>query len=222
MDTASMTAGGQPERPDQPDSPTGSRDAEPGAGLVRALGVATVGFAVVAAISAAFHFRDHHHPPHSSVFAVANVMVSLTLFALGCVAFVVGFLRAVRRSRSDQIDLGALMFLLGGVAPKRIRRGLVGCYVAQALVAVATAVTRPFTDQAFVILAPMCGQGVMTLWSGTYGTFPDRQDERARRATGRLVTGADNDSQAEGWNGERGEADGADGQECGSGDDPTD
>lgn len=146
--------------------------------LVRRTMTATAVLAVVALLSAVFHFRDDRTPPHVTVFAVANIAVSLTLFAVGCVMFAVGFLRAVVRSRTSQIEFSSLFFLAGSAAPARVRRALLGAYAVQLLVAVGTAAARPLTDQAFVIMAPMCAQGALALWGGTYGEFPVRADDR--------------------------------------------
>jgi hypothetical protein len=154
----------------------------PGWRLVQALVAATVVLVVVAVLSALFHFKDDAKPaPHVSVFAIANIVVSLALFLAGCIAFIIGFLRAIGRSRTSQIEFGALFFATGTTAPARVKRALIGCYVVQLVVAVGTALARPLTDQAFVILAPMCAQGAIALWCGTYGTFADRVDDRDTR-----------------------------------------
>ena len=145
--------------------------------LVRGTVLATALFSVLAVLSALFHFRDDRNPPDDSILALANIVISLGLFAAGCVMFVVGFLRAIGRSRTSQIEFSGLFFLVGPVAPQRVRRPLWGAYAVQLVVAVATAAARPLTDQAFVILAPMCGQGAMALWGGTHGRFADRDDD---------------------------------------------
>lgn len=146
--------------------------------LVRRTVAATAVLTVVAVLSAVFHFRDDRTPPHVTVFAVANIVVSLTLFAAGCLMFAVGFLRAIGRSRTSQIEFSSLFFLAGSTAPARVKRVLLGAYAVQLLVAVGTAAARPLTDQAFVIMAPMCAQGALALWGGTYGAFPGRADDR--------------------------------------------
>jgi hypothetical protein len=43
---------------------------------------------------------------------------------------------------------------------------------------VADSYNRPYTEVAFGILAPMFGLGLMGVWGGRYGDFP----ERPRRA----------------------------------------
>jgi len=151
--------------------------------LVRRTVAATAVLTVVALLSAVFHFRDDRTPPHVTVFAVANIVVSLTLFAAGCLMFAIGFLRAVGRSRTSQIEFSSLFFLAGPAAPVPVKRALLGAYVVQLVVAVGTAGARPLTDQAFVIMAPMFAQGALALWGGTYGHFPERGDGGAAGAT---------------------------------------
>lgn len=101
------------------------------------------------------------------------VVVSLTLFAIGCGAFLWAFAIAVERSRSDAIGIGGLFFLLDS-APRSIQLRLFGALTLQIVVAIATAAFRPFTSQAFAVLAPMFGLGVMGLWGARYGKFARR------------------------------------------------
>jgi hypothetical protein len=142
-------------------------DAGEGDGLVRADVWATAVFAVVAATAAVF----------PDVFVAPFVVVSLALFAAGCVTFVWGFLKGIGRSREEVVSLGGLFFLGGDVAPARVRRAFQVLLALQVIASVAAAVARPFTPLAFGVLVPMLGIGLMALWGARYGTFPDRPDE---------------------------------------------
>jgi hypothetical protein len=142
-------------------------DAGEGDGLVRADVWATAVFAVVAAAAAVF----------PDVFVAPFVVVSLALFAAGCVTFLWGFLTGIGRSREEVVSLGGLFFLGGDVAPARVRRAFQVLLALQVIASVAAAVARPFTPLAFGVLVPMLGIGLMALWGARYGTFPDRPDE---------------------------------------------
>ena len=141
----------------------------PGLGLIRASWWATGGFAVAAIAAAA--------APGSVARPVA--VLDVLLFLAGTVAFLVAFARAVGRSREEQIDIIGVFFLGGGVAPREVRRSLLGSFTVQVVVAVATASIRPYTSVAFGILVPMLGLGLAGLWGATYGTFPPRGAEPA-------------------------------------------
>ena len=106
--------------------------------IVKASVWGTVVFAVVAVAAAVV--------PDS--LAVVAVVVDLLLFAAGCVAFALALLRAAARSRTDELTLPGL-FWLTGAAPPEVRRLLLGSFVAEVVVAFATASARPFTGLAF-------------------------------------------------------------------------
>jgi hypothetical protein len=108
-------------------------------------------------------------------FSTLAVVVSLALFAAGCVAFLWAYAVAVGRSRVDAIGMGGLFFLQGS-APRRVQLLLIGATAVQVVVAFATAALHPFTTQAFVILAPMYGLGLAGLWGARHGTFEPRKD----------------------------------------------
>lgn len=141
------------------------------ADITRVSDVGTIVFVVVA-LAAAVDRRQLH---------LGAVVVSLVLFAAGCALFLWAFFTAVARSRTDEIGMGGLYFLQGS-APRDIQRRLLGALAVQVVAALATAAARPFTDQAFVILAPMFGMGLAGLWGARYGQFPrrvaDADDER--------------------------------------------
>jgi hypothetical protein len=132
--------------------------------LVKVSTVLTGLFVVAAVASAAL----------PSWFVVFGVGMSAVLFAAGCAAFVVGYARAVPRSRVDEIDLPGLFFLVGSV-DRPVARRLVTLLVVQVVVGVAAASVRPFTPVAFCTLAPVFGLGVLALCGATHGRFPARR-----------------------------------------------
>ena len=73
----------------------------------------------------------------------------------------------------DELTLPGL-FWLSGAAPAEIRRPLLGAFVAEVVIAFATASARPFTGLAFGILVPVYGLGLAGLWGARAGTFPPR------------------------------------------------
>lgn len=100
--------------------------------------------------------------------------VALALNAAGVAAFFWAYGVAVRRSRSDAIGIGGLFFLAGGVAPRPIRRALLGALVVQVVVGLSAAAARPFTSLAFGVLAPLYGLSLVGLWAARHGRFPRR------------------------------------------------
>jgi hypothetical protein len=148
---------------------SGLPEGTPGLGLIRASWW-TTGVFVVAATAAAV-------APDAVARPVA--VLDVVLFVVGTVLFLVAFARAVGRSREEQIDIMGVYFLGGGVAPRDVRRHLLGSFAVQVLVAVVTASIRPYTSVAFGILVPMLGLGLAGLWGATYGTFPPRGAEPA-------------------------------------------
>lgn len=107
----------------------------------------------------------------------AVVVVSLALFALGVVAFLAAYFRAVGRSRYEAIGMGGLFFGSRS-APRRVQRLLLAPFAIQVVVALATSWIRMYTGVAFGILVPMYGLGVMGLWISRNGTFPPREEKR--------------------------------------------
>ena len=105
---------------------------------------------------------------------VASV-TAFGLFGAGCVAFAAAYLRAVGRSREEQITVASLYFMSGS-APREVRRGLMGALTVQVVVALATALVRPYTSLAVGTLVPVYGLGLCGLWAARHGTFPPRSD----------------------------------------------
>jgi hypothetical protein len=95
--------------------------------------------------------------------------VSVTLFVVGCVAFLAAFVIAASRSRDEVVTLPGV-FLLAD-APTGVRRSFFAAFGVEVVVAFAAAGVRPFTPLAFGILAPMFGLGMGGLWAARHGSF---------------------------------------------------
>lgn len=107
---------------------------------------------------------------------VLGLAVSVALFVGGTVAWTIGFLRAVGRSREEQIDLAGLFYLTGS-APAPARAWFLRLWFAQmAIAVVAIAVSRP----PFAVMAPVWGIGLITWWASRHATFPPRADRGGR------------------------------------------
>jgi hypothetical protein len=151
---------------------TGTDDAR-GAGrgkeIRKAAWYGTAGFAVTAVPATVVHALDP-----------VALAVDVVLFGAGCVAFVAAYLRAVNRSRTESIAVTSLFFLAGS-APPDVRRSLLGALAAQVVVALATAIARPYTILAAGTLVPLYGLGLCGLWAARHGSFPPRPPEEAPR-----------------------------------------
>jgi hypothetical protein len=100
-----------------------------------------------------------------------GAIVDLALFLAGCVAFFWCLAVAAERSREREIGLWNL-FLLEGVASRRVRQRLLAPLFVQIVVALAAAfVAAPL---AFGLLVPMYGLGCAGLWGAKYGVFGPR------------------------------------------------
>lgn len=162
--------------PDAPDAEVDDRTPEdggpfPGTGIVRASLVGTGLFTVLAVLGAIW----------PDVFGPPFLVLSLVEFLVGTVAFVLAFLRAVDRSRTEAIGIGGLFFA-AGTAPGRVQRALIGSLVLQTVVAIVVGSVRLYSVMAFGILAPMWALGFTGLWVAAYGTFPERTPEPTRAA----------------------------------------
>ena len=135
-----------------------------GARIVQASWAGTAVFTVASALGVVWP------RPFSGVSSV----VSVALFGAGCAVFAAAFLRAVRRSRTDDITVATLFFLMGGGTPRPVRRRLLASLAVEVVVAVAAAAARPFTSQATGILAPMWGLSLCGLWAARHGRFKPR------------------------------------------------
>ena len=147
-------------------------DGMPGSLLVKC-NLALTSVFVVSSIIAAVAF--------TSPWKTVGVVVSLGCFTVGIGAFWWGYWTAVQRSRTDNISVAALYFLVDNCAPQSVARLMNGALGVQVVVAVATAISRTTTDGrtgstlAFGVLAPMMGLGLNGLWGASYGTFAPRQ-----------------------------------------------
>jgi len=110
------------------------------------------------------------------VFGGLAVVVALALFGIGCAIFLWAYALAVARSRTDEIGIGGLYFLVG-TAPKVVAFRLRLALLIQVVVAIASAALRPYTSVAFGILVPVFGLGLCGLWGARYGTFGRRGEE---------------------------------------------
>ncbi len=140
-----------------------------GAGIVHVAWAGT-GLFVAAAVTGAV-------VPHP--FRGTAVVVSALLFGVGLAAFFWAYAVAVSRSRYDDVSIGGVYFLVGS-APRLVRVRLGIALAVQIAVAAATAAFRPFTSQAFVVLAPLFGLGLMGVWGARHGEFPPRGAEPIR------------------------------------------
>ena len=133
----------------------------------RIIALSRIGTAVfvVAAVAATIFVDD---------LGLAAAIVSLVLFAAGCVFFLWAYGVAISRSRTDAIGIGGLYFLQGS-APRNVQVALLVPLAVEVVVALATAAIRPFTPLAFGVLVPMYGLGLAGLWGAKFGTFGPRE-----------------------------------------------
>ncbi len=137
---------------------------EPGATLVNVVFLGTG--ALVATSAAAAAAPD--------TFELVHARLSVVLFGVGTAALLWAYALGVSRSRVDLVTVPGLFFLAGDVAPPTTRRALRVATIVEVVAVVTAASIRPFTEVAFGILAPMFGLGLMGMWGGRYGEFPDR------------------------------------------------
>lgn len=115
-----------------------------------------------------------------------GVVVALGCFAVGVVAFLWGYWEAVQRSRTDEISVAELYFLMGAATPKAVKRTMLTCLAVQTGAALVTALVRPTTPTetggtstgstlAFGVLVPLLGLGLNGLWAARYGKFGPRR-----------------------------------------------
>lgn len=156
---------GDPEhRPSPGDGPVRGR------GIIRASVGGTVAFTVLALGAV---LGDGLVPPF--------VILSLLMFVVGSVLFVVAFFRAVDRSRTEAIGIGGLFFG-AGTTPGRVQAALMGSLAVEVVVALVAAGLRPYTAVAFGTLAPMWALGWAGFWVASHGVFPERAPELTRSA----------------------------------------
>lgn len=147
----------------------GNRAAPPGADVRKAAWYGTAGFAATAVAATLVEALEP-----------VALVVDGALFLAGCVVFVAAYLRAVNRSRTDAIAVTSLFFLAGS-APPAVRRSLLGALAVEVVVALATAIARPYTILAAGTLVPLYGLGLCGLWAARHGIFPPRPPEEGSR-----------------------------------------
>jgi hypothetical protein len=143
-----------------------------GHGIVRADVVATAVFGVTAVYAAAVF---------STTAQWIGAVTAIVLFAIGVFAFLWAYWNAVQRSRTDEISVAQLYFLLGPPTPSRVRLAMLLCLFAQVVIAAATTLARPDgpdgnpgSSLAVGFLVPMLGFGLNGLWAAAHGSFLPR------------------------------------------------
>ncbi len=159
-------------RPVAPQPAPGPGDA-PGGGLRKASWWGTGIFTATALAASVVSALDSSDALTGVLEAVAFA-VAVGLFLAGCVLFLAAYARGVARSRTDEVAVSNLFFLAGGVS-RDVRRSLLGSLAVQVVVALATAIARPYTSLAAGALVPMYGLGLCGLWSARHGTFAPRK-----------------------------------------------
>lgn len=125
------------------------------------------------------------------------VAVDIVCFSIGVVSFLWGYWNAVQRSRTEEIGVASLYFLMDGIAPRSVSVRMNTLLAAQVVWGVVTALWRGSTDGkpgstlAFGILVPMLGLGLNGLWGAFHGTFGPRGEV----ADGGVSRGADGNGQ---------------------------
>jgi len=141
----------------------------PGQGVVQASWAGTVIFALTAILGTLVSAAD-----------IVALVVSVAMFLIGTGVFFAAFVRAVNRSRTDEIGVMNLFFL-DTSAPRPVRLSLLASFLVEVVVAIATAALRTNTSIAFGILAPVYGLSLSGLWGARYGTFPKRAPKPAAK-----------------------------------------
>ena len=140
-------------------------DELPGAGIVKASMATTAAFVVAAVVATAFPDQV----------GVPVAVFDVGLFVVGTVVFVMALVAGLDRSRTEQVEIGALFFLTGSTAPRAVKVRLLGCVVLQVLVALVSSSIRVYTEVAFGVLVPMLGLGLAGRWGARHGTFAKKK-----------------------------------------------
>lgn len=137
----------------------------PGRHLLRLSWLSTVALAVVAAAGLVA----------SDDFIPVVVTFSAAMFLLGSLLLLLGLLYGLKRSRDEIVTVIGLFFMQDS-APSTVRRVFAWSMAFQFAIALTAAGIRPYTEMAFVILAPMVPLGSAALWSSQHGFFPRRSN----------------------------------------------
>lgn len=141
--------------------------------VIRADLAGTAVFAITATLAAALF---------TTLWQWIAAITVVVLFAAGVFAFLWSYYNAVQRSRTDEVSVSQLYFLLGPPTPAPVRRIMLGALGIQVLVAVVTAFTRldgpdgrPGSSLALGFLIPMFGFGMNGLWAAYHAAFAPRR-----------------------------------------------
>ena len=155
--------------------------AAPGVAIRRASWIGT-GVFVVTAVAAAVA---------PSTFQAEALAVAAALFAAGCGLFVWAFLAMAGRSRTAEMELSQVWFLIGPPTPPAVRRSMLGALAVQTVAGFATATARPYTSLAAGVLVPVYGLSLCGLWAARHASFPPRRVEDRRPGRGLRSPDAD-------------------------------
>lgn len=115
---------------------------------------------------------------------VAMAVVSMGLFAVGAFVGLAAYIRALERSRIDEIGVANLYLLTGSTAPAAVKRTMTVALALQVAVGLAGAIIGALglsgdevNTLAFGILVPMFGIGLNGLWAVRHGRFAPRLDK---------------------------------------------
>jgi hypothetical protein len=136
----------------------------PGEGIVTASLVSTGAFTAAAVVATAFPDQV----------GVPVAVFDCLLFAVGVVVFGAALLKGLDRSRTEEVQIGSLFFLVGDTAPREVKVRLLGAFAVQVVVALVTASIRVYTEVAFGILVPILGLALAGRWGARHGRFPAR------------------------------------------------
>jgi hypothetical protein len=112
---------------------------------------------------------------------VVYIAISMVLFAVGAVTCLLAYVRALDRSRTDEIGVANLFLLTGPTAPRPLKRTMSLMLALQVAAGLAGAIfgavgleETQVNALAFGVLVPMFGLGLNGLWSVRHGQFGPR------------------------------------------------
>ncbi len=119
-----------------------------------------------------------------------GAVTAFALFAVGVFAFLWSYWIAVQRSRSDEISVSQLYFLMGEPTPSLVRRTMNSALLVQVTIAAVTTFARPNgpdgnpgSSLTVGFLVPMLGFGLNGLWAARHGDFSLRRDGETPHVT---------------------------------------
>lgn len=145
----------------------------PGSRLVRLDLAGTAVF--IAALAVAVPLRSHR----PAQFLIGGV--SMVLFAIGIVATLWAYTRALDRSRTEEVGVANLYLLTGHTAPRPVKRTMLAALTVQILAAIGGAWIGvvgldkgDLNALAFGVLVPMFGVGMNGAWAARHGSYGPR------------------------------------------------